>query len=421
MLSGSYSIINIMKKNILLPVFFLFAFMLSAQQSHNITFTHDGKTVNGTFKVPAGNKRFKTLILVPGSGANDRYGTLPMVGANVACLYPGLLNDTLRTYLQLADALQSEGYAVLIYDKLEYTYGASLGTITFHKLWLPVESAVRYVKTRPDVDTNNIILIGHSEGSSLIPYMAKGRKDIKALISIAGPRTPFDSLLAYQLVNIAQTCGGDVATAQLQSQQILAYFDMVRKNTFDGSTPALFGVPPAVWRDYVLATDPVADFYDSCKLPTLFLGFEKDINVPPAELKRFKSEVSVADDFWEIPSLIHYMTTNYNPQLNRAVPDTIIHWLRSNGFHSSIRSDDNLKKSISIQPNPINSSFRVSVNYAFQGDCSMTVRDLTGRIIATSIAPESDQSFDMSDAEAGVYILEILTEGRMTSFKLIKQ
>ena len=105
-------------------------------------------------------------------------------------------------------------YTVLRYDKLEYTYLSSLGQITFHKLWLPVESAINYVKTRNDIDTNQIILISYSEGSFPIPFIAKSRKDIKALISISRARTPFDSILAYQIINITKTCGGSVSDAE---------------------------------------------------------------------------------------------------------------------------------------------------------------------------------------------------------------
>ncbi len=400
--------------------FCLSVLAMHAQQSFNISFVHDGKTVHGTFKVPAGNKRFKTLILAPGSGPNDRYGTLPMVGANTACLYPGLLNDTIRAYDELSDALQDAGYAVLIYDKLEYTYPGSMGTITFHKLWLPVESAIDYVKTRSDVDTGNIILLGHSEGSSLIPYIAKGRKDIRALISIAGSRTPFDSTLARQLVYIAQTCGGDVQTAQYQADQILAYFNLIRTNTWNSSTPPLFGVPASAWREYVLATDPVADHYDVCGLPALFLGLEKDINVPPSELDRFKAEVSVTDDFWKLPSLIHYMTTADDPHISKTVPDTIIHWLRSNGFHASMKDVKAIERSVSVKPNPFGSSLTVSVGEPYNRNCSMRLLDMTGRVIPGITGIKSPQSFDTGFLDRGVYILQIQTEGYTICKKLVK-
>jgi hypothetical protein len=410
-----------MKKNILLTVFCLLGHLLSAQQNYNINFIHDGKTVYGTFKVPAGNKRFKTIIINAGSGANDRYGTLPMVGANVACLYPGLLNDTLKPYDELSDALRNAGYAVLIYDKLEFTYPTSLGTITFHKLWLPVESAIGYVKTRVDVDTNNIILLGHSEGSSLIPFIAKKRKDVKALISVAGPRTPFDSLLAYQIVYMTQTCGGDVSQAQAQAKQILDYFHLIRTNAWNSSTPALFGAPAKAWYDYVKANDPVADNYDTCHLPTLFLGFDKDINVPPAELQRFKSEVSITNDFWHIPSLIHYMTTNSNKHIARVVPDTIIYWLRNNGLQSDVNTPGTLQRSVKVQPNPFVSGFSVLLDHSYPGDIRAKLCDMTGRELMSAEPDNYQISFDTHEMQTGVYLLQVWIDGQWITKKIIKQ
>ncbi len=413
-----------MKKNILCYSLLLLTTLLNAQQSYNINFTHDGKKVFGTFKVPAGNRRFKTIIINAGSGANDRYGTLPMVGANVACLYPGLLNDTLRPYEELANALQDEGYAVLIYDKLEFTYPTTLGAITFHKLWLPVESAIGYVKTRTDVDTNNIILIGHSEGSSLIPFIAKGRQDVKALISIAGARTPFDSILAYQVVHITQTCGGDVSAAQSQAAQILAYFDMIRKNTWNSGTPALFGAPASAWYDYVQATDPVAANYNTCNLPTLFIGLEKDINVPPAELTRFKKEVSITNDFWSIPSLIHYMVSNNDPHLASVVPDTIIYWLRNHGFRSGIKDVKNADSYVKVRPNPFHSVFTISVDHPTGTMVGIVVRDITGReIICPKPLTQQDGSmvYNLETMQAGLYFVEVVVDGQLVIKKILKQ
>lgn len=171
----------------------------------------------GTFSTPAGLGPYATVIIAPGSGPSDRDGTLPMFGVNIACLYPQLLGDTLRYYKELGEALVDSGYAVLRYDKLEYSYPTGFGNITFEKLWLPVNSAIDYVKTRPDVDPDRIVLLGHSEGSSLIPHIAKDRDDIRALISVGGPRTPFDSLFAFQLVDFAQRCNRNVPLAQTQA------------------------------------------------------------------------------------------------------------------------------------------------------------------------------------------------------------
>jgi dienelactone hydrolase len=414
-----------MKKVTLLACLLLLGCAVEAQQSYNITFQHDGKTVYGTFATPAGNGRFPTIIITPGSGPNDRNGTIPMVGGNAACLYPGLLNDTLKPYKELSDALVDSGYAVLRYDKLEYTYPTSIGTITFHKLWLPVESAIDYIKTRNDVDTNQIILIGHSEGSSTIPYIAKGRSDVKALISIAGSRTPFDSILAYQLVNIAQTCGGDVPTAQTQASQILSYYNTIRTNTWNISTPPIFGVPASVWYDYVRATDSVAINYNIDNLPTLFLGMGLDINVPPAELIRFQNEVTITNDFWSIPGLVHYMTPNNDPHVSEALTDTIVYWLRQHHFTTAIKDAHLESAPVNISPNPFTDHVFVNLEKKHAGDVAIRVWNSVGQPVyfkqEMKTAGKSIMQIDLKEMPAGIYFIELSFDGVTTTKRIAKQ
>ena len=172
----------------------LFVQPIIAKTSLNVTFTHDGLTVNARIQIPDGSGPHPVIIIGPGSGANDKDGTIPMVGGNVACLYPGLLNNTLTPYKDLSEALSDSGYAVLTYDKIEFTHPTT--TISFYRIWMPIKSAIAYLKTRNDVDTNQIILIGHSESSGTIPYIARTEPGVKALISLAGPRRPIGSSVA---------------------------------------------------------------------------------------------------------------------------------------------------------------------------------------------------------------------------------
>ena len=410
-----------MKKNYTLLLLLLLSlpYISEAQQSYIITFVHDSKTVYGTFTTPNGTGPFPTIIINAGSGASERDGITPLIGANAACLYPALLNDTLRPYKELADALEDSGYAVLRYDKLEYTYPTTLGTITFHKVWLPVESAIDYVKTRSDVDTNSIILIGHSEGSSLIPFIAKGRSDIKALISIAGARTPFDSILAYQLVNIAQTCGGNVAQAQSQANQILNYFNKIRTNTWNGSTPFLFGAPASTWYDYVRATDSVATNYNLNSLPTLFLGMGLDFNVPPAELIRFQNEVTITNDFWSMPGLNHYLTPNNDPNVSKAVTDTIIYWLRQSVFTPKIEKNYSDVNRIQTYPNPFSNELTFSLADNMQSTVSLygfLGQQILQHTFINSSTLNTEQLAD------GIYFYELRnSKGTLKTGRVLKQ
>jgi len=425
-----------MKKTFTLLFFISLVFNLSAQQSYSVSFVHVGKTVHGTFTTPAGLCKFPTIIINPGSGANNRDGTLPLTDANSACLFPSLYTDTLKIYKELAQALVDSGYAVLRYVKLEYTYPTSLGTITFHKLWLPVESGIKYVKTRSDVDTNRIILLGHSEGSALIPFIAKGRTDVKALISLAGARTPFDSLYAWQLnhlVALLRPCGAtknDSISAANQANQVLNYFNLIRNNTWNTGTPTLFGVPASAWYNYVQATDPVATNYNLDALPTLFVGMGLDIQVPPSELIRFKNEVTITNDFWSMPGLIHYMTPNNNPHVSKALTDTIIYWLRKENFAMQcsqfvgISNKGSRDEMIDCYPNPFNDVITVRVRGARALGTQITVRNVIGERIFYSEETDLNDFYikkiDLTDSASGIYFLEVLVNGERSVKKIVK-
>lgn len=407
-----------MKNFALLFVFMLCTTIGFSQQNLSVSFQHDGKTVYGTLSIPAGTGKFPVVILTPGSGPNDRNGTFPMTGDNIACLYPGLLNDTLRPYQQLAEALTDSGYAVLRYDKLEYTY-TNLGTISFHKLWLPVESALNFIKTRPEIDTNRIILAGHSEGSTLIPFIAKNRSDIKALISIGGPSTPLDTLMAWQIVNIAQSCGGNVPLAQLQAAQILSYFELVRTQGWTSSTPALFGVSPDVWYDYVQACDPVADHYNQCSLPVLFIGMGEDINVPPSELIRFQNEITIPADFMSLAGLNHYMTTATDPEISVVLTDTLIWWLRQQQLAAALQEIPfNADSEIQVEF-PDNN--RIQLKFASAQSGKVSIYNALGQVLAEASFQNQNQiSMQVNALSGGLFFVGLETCSQRTYRKWMK-
>lgn len=387
-----------MKLNLTL-LFFIFLSFSKAQRFEEISFRHEGKVMYGRLWLPL-NPNPTLVIVCPGSGAVDRFGSVHLTGANAQCLYPNLYNDTVRSYRDIAMGLRDSGFAVFTYDKIEYTYPTNLGTITFEKLWLPIVSALDSLKLRTDIDTGNIYLLGHSEGSTIIPFVAKNRTDIKGLISLAGPRTPFDSILAYQLVEFSSLCGGNVSQAQSQAQQITSYFSMVRSKSWTSSTPTLFGVPAPQWYKYISMADSVAINYNVADLPTLFLGLVNDINVPLSEIDRFSEEVSITNDFWVIDSCNHYGTTNFYPQVYKPLIDTIIFWLKkkSTTTVAQIRFDDDIK----LYPIPFSNNISI-VSPDFPID-EFFIYDVNGRCVYSSANPLTNHlTIDLSFLEAGYY------------------
>ena len=409
-----------------ISLFAILVHELCAQTSHEIQFVHDGKIVYGTFTTPSGTGKFPTVIITPGTGPQDRNGTFTMADSLFACLYPELFNETLQPYKQLSEALVDSGFAVLRYDKLEFTYPPGLlGQITFHKIWLPVESAIEYVKTRSDVDTNCITLLGHSEGSSLIPYIALGRSDIKALISIAGPRRPLDSLIAYQSIYFANACDGDTLAAQDYADAILEYFHFVRVNHGIG-LPSLYGIPATDWYDYLAAVEPVSENYNLANLPTLFVGFELDINAPPAEIDRLENEVNITADFWRLPGIIHYMTRYDDPNVSMLLTDTIIHWLKQQQcFPTSTSEEETIESTFYVYPNPFESDINISYHQSLVTDITYRVTDVTGNIILQKTKPgyfdKGFHTLDLHHLVSGIYFLDIEAQNVNFSQVIIKK
>ena len=304
----------------------VFIASLSAQVSIPITFQHTDKQLKAVLTKPASEGKFPVVIIGPGSGPNDMDGTIPLTNPTAQCLYPEIYGDTLKIYKDLADKLVKAGYAVFRYEKVEYTYGINLGEIKFEKLWMPLETVVEFIKTRKDIEKDKIILLGHSESAYLIPHIANKTEGVAALIAVAGARQPFDSLLAHQLVDIAGRCNNDTSMAKMQSMQIQQYFTKVRnKENLDQLQP-LFGVPAVEWSKYYEVVDNVAKNYNEFDKPVLFIGLGKDLNVPLAELERFKKDVPDAD-FKVIPDVTHYMNLYIETSTSQKLVDTIVKWL----------------------------------------------------------------------------------------------
>lgn len=141
----------------------------------DVTFENGDVTLAGTLTMPPTDGPHPVIVLVSGSGPQNRDESL---GGGIA----------IKPFRLLADALTREGMAVLRYDDR----GVGESTGTFSTAVLPdfasdAEAAVDYLLTREDIHPDQIGLLGHSEGGLVAAMLGARSEDLDFIISLAGP------------------------------------------------------------------------------------------------------------------------------------------------------------------------------------------------------------------------------------------
>lgn len=162
--------------------------------SEDITFenTKDSITLAGTFTYPQGKGAFPAVVLITGSGAQNRDEEL--MGH--------------KPFLVLSDYLTRNGIAVLRFDdRGSYASKGNFATATTPDFATDAEAAVQYLKTRKEVNKKKIGLIGHSEGGIVAPMAAVNCKDVSYIVLMAGPGIPGSEILLRQQKLIGRANG----------------------------------------------------------------------------------------------------------------------------------------------------------------------------------------------------------------------
>lgn len=173
-----------------------------------------GVKFSGTLTVPRGEGAFPAVVLLSGSGPQDRDETL--FGH--------------KPFLVLADYLTRRGIAVLRVD--DRGVGGSTGD-TFQATLADhagdALAAVAYLKGRKDINAKQIGLLGHSEGGIVAPLAATKSKDVAFLILLAGTGLPGEQILYAQGQAIAKALGFGAEELARQRQAQEAIFGALRQ------------------------------------------------------------------------------------------------------------------------------------------------------------------------------------------------
>ncbi len=258
---------------------------------------HGRWVLPGTLSLPQGDGPFAAVVLVHGSGPQDRDETLP-------------LNKPFR---DLAWGLASQGIAVLRYEKRTKVYAAAMKseveTLTVKEEVIDdALSAVALLRARPEIDAQQIFVLGHSLGGFLAPRIGAADPEIHGLIILAGSARPFEDVILDQMTYVLSLSMPDPMVQQQQlaalKQQVELVKDPKRLPKAKASELPL-GVPAAYWLD--LNTYHPEHVAQTLTQPMLFLLGGSDYQVTREDFQIWQDALAGRDDvqFLLYPGLNH--------------------------------------------------------------------------------------------------------------------
>ena len=163
-----------------------------------------GVKLAATLTLPRGAGPFPAVVLITGSGPQDRDESL--AGH--------------RPFLVLSDYLTRRGFAVLRAD--DRGVGGSSGSnsaSTTMDFAGDALAGVAFLKTRKEIDARRIGLVGHSEGGLIAPIAANRSTDVAFIVMMAGPGVNGEKVLLLQGELISKAMG--VAPEYAQRNRML--------------------------------------------------------------------------------------------------------------------------------------------------------------------------------------------------------
>ncbi len=233
----------------------------------------DALTLAGTLTLPPTGGPFPAVLLITGSGREDRDETI----------YGHPL------FLVLADYLTRRGIAVLRMD--DRGVGGSTGDFSqasSEDFARDVLAGVGYLKTRKEIDPKRIGLIGHSEGGIIAPLVAVDLNDVAFIVLMAGPGVPGDLIIEEQIANLLKAQGASQAAidATLRAQRRLV--EVVKTETDPnvareklrnlGYTEAQIQTATSKWFRFFVTHDP-QETLRKVKCPVLAINGTLDTQV----------------------------------------------------------------------------------------------------------------------------------------------
>jgi dienelactone hydrolase len=235
----------------------------------------------GTLSIPIDTGLFPAVILIHGSGPNDRDETI-------------LANKPFR---DLAWGLASRGIAVYRFDKRTRIHGTKLKGDKFPTVKEEVTddalAAVALLRKTKEIDPKRVFVLGHSLGALMAPRIGKADSNIAGLVVMAGNARPLEDLVLEQFTYLYSLDGGPTEEQKKELEEIKKKCARVKEPGLNDATPGTelpLGVPGAYWlslRDY--HPDQLAA---QLTMPFLVLQGERDYQVTMADFKLWEKSLT---------------------------------------------------------------------------------------------------------------------------------
>ena len=256
----------------------------SAFKEEDLTIGSAEWPLPATLTMPLGAGPFPVVILVHGSGPNDRDET---IGPN-------------RPFKDLALGLASRGIAVLRYDKRTKAHGAKAGSLKMltvkDEVVDDVGEAIKSARAHDRIDPKRIFVLGHSLGGMLIPRIAAANPSLAGVIVMAGAARPLEQAIVEQTRYIANVDGTVSAEEQAQIDNATKNAEEIKALTAADAAAGktVMGVPASYWLD-LRGYDPPAAAA-AVKMRMLVLQGERDYQVTMEEFARWKGALGSRTD-----------------------------------------------------------------------------------------------------------------------------
>jgi alpha-beta hydrolase superfamily lysophospholipase len=169
----------------------------------------NGLSTNAQLTLPAaGSGPFPGVLLVPGGGATDMDEHYSAESSETG--QPG------GTFLQIAEYLSQRGFAVLRYNKRGVGVNGTLQNqtvffdMTVDDLKRDAEKALQTLLSQPEVNPEDITVIGHSESSIIVPRVAVDNPKVKKIVLMGAAARSLYDIRYYKSIDLRVTLAEEI-------------------------------------------------------------------------------------------------------------------------------------------------------------------------------------------------------------------